>query len=483
MANKIEVQASLRDDLTARLEKVSQSINKASRDVLTMGPILNQAAGFAANFALEMLNVAKQAALLPIKYSEMAESLGKLKTATGLSYRELQALRQALEEAGSAPESLNAAMRILNVNLATGDKTLAKYHITARTSYAALLQVGQALAATGDSTRKSELAMAAFGRSSQDLIDTISKFATDPTYRQAMESIGISDEGIAKLQQVDEKVDRLKRSWKGLMNEIAVGMSGPAGGVMDWLAKAVSYVTSAENLPGMKRLYDVEREAMRSRKGMYPSGLSWSAGATDHAVSTFSPTAPTSPSGGSSAAADMIRQRNYLIYGPPNRPEGWGLGRGLMVGADRFSPTVPQVPNAWDRQGGMAESLQKNVAMVRQMSQGVSAGFETMFNSIFIIQRRSKNIVVALFQDLFNGIVSGLTQRAGSAIGGWFLDLATSFIPGGGAVKGALGGGGGANTVINYTSLTAPNLVQSAVSPSGELRQANVILRQMAAVR
>lgn len=173
----------------------------------------------------------------------------------------------------------------------------------------------------------------------------------------------------------------------------------------------------------------------------------------------------------------MIRQRNYLIYGPPNRPEGWGLGRGMRVG-----PTVPEVPNAWARPGGLAESMQRNVQMVQRMSQGVTSGFENMFNSIFMIQRRSKNVVVALFQDLFNGIVSSLTQRAGSAIGGWFLDLALSFIPGGGAVKGAAAAGG-ANTVINYTSLTAPNLVQSAISPSGELRQANTVLRQMAAVR
>ncbi len=265
---------------------------------------------------------------------------------------------------------------------------------------------------------------------------------------------------------------------------------------MDWLAKAVSYVTSAENLPGMKRLYDVEREAMRSRRGMYPSGLSWSAGATDHAVSAFAPSSGSGGGGGGSSFASYISRMQGGWIGTGNDRQWRGIGwnapgdrRGITGGgslgysrllASTVSTQVDQPLNTHD--AGTAQALQRNVQMVRSMASGVSAGFENMFNSIFMIQRRSKNIVVALFQDLFNGIVSGLTQRAGSAIGGWFLDLALSFIPGGGAVKGAAAAGG-ANTVINYTSLTAPNLVQSAISPSGELRQANTVLRQMAAVR
>lgn len=463
MANKIEVTTTLRDDLTARMEKVGATVQKSSRDVLTAAP------AFAALEAA-IAGAAAAAVLIPIRYSEVAESLGKLRAATGLSYRELQALRQALVEAGTAPEALNTATRILNVNLAQGDKTLAKYGVTAKTTYAAILQIGQIMANTGDSTKRSELAMAAFGRSSQDLIETIIKFSTDPNYRKALESIGISDEGIAKLQKTDEALDRLKRSWQGLTNTFAEMGAGPAAAginLLNGLMRALGNTRfiGGAIIPGDMR--DLNELARKTRK----MGEIVVEGAEVTAEKFAGP-----------GPLDFVRgYRPGFMPSPAWRPtyatspSGWN-----RMLARSVSGEVDQPLNTWDE--AQKKALARNQQMVAQMAAGVTRGFETMFDSIFMIQRRSKNVVVSLFVDLYNSIVSSIASRAGSAIGGFFIDTVLSAIPGLGFLKGG-SGKATASTVINYNAITAPNLSASAINPTGAILQANRYLYQRARIQ
>lgn len=424
------------------------------------------------------------------KYAALGEELGKLRTATGLSYQQLQALQQALREAGTAPEALNTATRILNVNIAQGDKTLAKYGITAKDTYGAILQVGQRLSGLGSSAQKSELAMAAFGRSSQDLIDTISKFATDENARKGLEAVGLSDAGVARLQKVDEAMDRLSRSWTKLSNTFAEMGAGPAAKALELVTAMLAYTTSVQPMnpwnPGTimgslkehSRVVGVESSDARARAGYFPSGLSWSGG--DGSFWADAIRGAGSAAGGDGGASGPSPWRPGSFFPGWNQYARRGITGGGSSGYNRLlagsvSGMVPEPLNTF--QSGKLAGLERTQAALRTFSAGVEASFSGMFSRVFGVTSRSNNIIVQLFADLANSVVNAVGQRIGSAIGNFAITaIGAAFgVPAAGA------GASGSTVVIN--TMESKSIVDAMLTPSGSLRQANARMAQIAAVR
>ena len=482
MANKIEVQAVLRDQLSAGMGKLGAATNAVTSGLSGLLPVAGGVAGVLAA-------VASAAVANTLRMADMAEQLGKLRTATGLSYRELQALQRALIDAGTAPEALNTATRILSVNIAQGDKTLKRYGITAKDTYGAINQVGQRLAQLAQPAQKAELAMAAFGRSSQDMIDTISRFATDEKFRASMEAIGLSDAGVERLQKVDEAMDGLKDSWAKLGNTFAEMAAGPT-------AKGISALTRLLEIASVVNPISLAKKGLSGIGDRLSSSFAYSpyaamamgfmggggggAGGGSGGGASGGGSLVIPPAGSATGSARF--SLNPAAFGltsatQRNTPVGGSSGYQRLLAAS-VSGTVAQPMNAHE------QYLARTERRLASFGASVSYGFENMFNSVFQIQRRSKNVIVALFQDIFNSIVSSLSQSAASSIGSWVVSigkmaLGIPSIPGAGMTA----GGGGTSQTIVVNTLTSDSLVGAMIGPSGALRGSNAIVRQMAAVR
>lgn len=476
MANRIEVTASLKDDLTARLDRVSNSVNRATRDILTLGPFANQ-------LALALSGVAEGLLTLPFRAADTAEKLGKLKTATGLAYKELQALQQAVSESGGDPTSLNAALRILNVNLAQSDKVLARYGITARTTYEAVLQIGKRFAELPTGIQRSELAIAAFGRSSQDLIDTVMQFSTDPELRKSMEAAGLTDAGIGRLQRVDEQMDRLARTWKRFTNAAAELSAGPAAKGLELLMRFATIAWETSPLRTAQRIADEARrragvsiQDSQSRAGMYPAGAMWAPGSDASfwtgAVRPQAPGAYTPPSRPSAPSAGSFVSYPQFGYGPNLRTiDGGFFGNDF---ANRAFRTMRLLKPA---EGGASASQDRTLAAVNVLASGVVGTFEQAWSRILGISTRSGNVFVQIVSGVWNSIIASVGSRLGSALGNWVVDFAAGFIPGGGAVRGAAGGASQPTTII-YNGLDDRTFNASLSSPTGGLNRALTHARQ-----
>ena len=303
--NRIEIEIGARNNATRELTNAAKSLRDLESTFTKISTL------FAGGMAGGMIASAIGGTIT--KFASLGEELGKLRVATGLTYGQLQTLQRALEEAGTAPEALNTATRILNVNIAQGDKTLAKYGITARDTYGAILQVGKRLAGLGSSAEKAELGMAAFGRSSQDLIDTIIRFATDPDMRRGLEAVSLSDAQVEKFQKLDERLDKAGRAWKRLFNEIA----GAIEPVASTLLGTINLITELE-AKGDADTYRRMAE-MRFRTGS-AGALMFSA----HGQNAVPPPIKTTPSGGTSPERTFYGNLpDQYGYGPPTAPAGW----------------------------------------------------------------------------------------------------------------------------------------------------------------
>lgn len=480
MANKIEVQAILRDQMSAGMGKLGAATNAVTSGLSGLLPVAGGVAGVLAA-------VASAAVANTLRMADMAEQLGKLRTATGLSYRELQALQRALIDAGTAPEALNTATRILSVNIAQGDKTLKRYGITAKDTYGAINQVGQRLAQLAQPAQKAELAMAAFGRSSQDMIDTISRFATDEKFRASMEAIGLSDAGVERLQKVDEAMDGLKDSWAKLGNTFAEMAAGPTATGIKALTRLLEIAAAVNPLgmaaKGLSGIGDRVRSSFAyspyaaMSMGLMGGGGGAGGGASGGASGGGTLVVP--PAGGPPSGGFSLNPAAFGLTSATQRntPVGGSSGYQRLLAAS-VSGTVAQPMNAHE------QYLTRTERRLASFGASVSYGFENMFNSVFQIQRRSKNVIVALFQDIFNSIVSSLSQSAASSIGSWVVSLGKMAlgipsVPGAGMTA----GGGGTSQTIVVNTLTSDSLVGALIGPSGALRGSNAIVRQMAAVR
>lgn len=477
--NKIETKVEVDDSEVAKLTGVERAV----AGITSAFSLLTRAAGLAAT-ALAAAYVAGD------RFSSSVAMMERVAKSTGSTVQQVQLLETAYGRVGGSSASAATSLQKMNAALARQDPALKALGVNATSAFEALLQISDLTQGSGQSDAKQTVLTHLLGA------DAAASLIALGNARDVLRDINdqlernkgiISNVDTATASRFNARSDDYKGRIGGAKTAIGRFSSRFLLYLDDVISGRMKAPPTAFHLLGMaagRGIYanDLSVDGTTVRPAGAPAP-DWQA-ALDSLMNQGRQKKPAQlPGGGFAGWAGFANPAfsAMRMLAPSGQP-GYGGFAGWAGFANRPAAFARMMASGGDE--GAAKALGRNVQMVERMASGVTSGFENMFNSIFMIQRRSKNVVVALFQDLFNGIMSGVQQRAGAALGGWLVDLGLSFIPGGSAAKNASGKlTSGAPVVINYSSLTAPSLVDAARSPSGELYRANQVLRQQAAVR
>ena len=134
----------------------------SAMDVMSKGPLIGASvavAGLAVGFGV-----------MVSKSIDMADSMNDLSLRLGISTERLSLLSLYAEQSGTDIDTLATAMGKLGVKVASGDKTLKSYGVTAGTADEALFQLADKVAATEDPMLRLKIATDAFGKSGQQML-------------------------------------------------------------------------------------------------------------------------------------------------------------------------------------------------------------------------------------------------------------------------------------------------------------------------
>ena len=238
----IEYTVKARDEASAVLRRASGQVTAITGQLgrLTALPGVQQAAMQATNLGSSLIGiggaagpiglaagavVALTSALgaMALKTANQVEMYDRLTGSTGATREQLQVLQRVFKDAGGSADDAAQVLQKLNKSIGEGDPLLKKLGITTRDSHEALLQLADIFGRSSDTASKQKIAQDLLGRSSADLIGTMSglRGATDEM-RTAMEQAGalIGDKTAGAARDLDKQMESLALHWDGALNRI-----------------------------------------------------------------------------------------------------------------------------------------------------------------------------------------------------------------------------------------------------------------------
>lgn len=176
----------------------------AAMDVMSKGPLIGASvavAGLAVGFGV-----------MVSKSIDMADSMNDLSLRLGISTERLSVLSLYAEQSGTDIDTLATAMGKLGVKVASGDKTLKSYGVTAGTADEALFQLADKVAATEDPMLRLKIATDAFGKSGQQMLPMLVQGG------EALREMGanapiVSTEMAKMADEFNDKMAEFKGQW------------------------------------------------------------------------------------------------------------------------------------------------------------------------------------------------------------------------------------------------------------------------------
>ena len=202
--------------------------------------------------------------------NDSIDSLSKLSDEAnrlGSSVPALQKLQYAAEQSGVSTESMNLALRKLNVVLGQAqngsekaNKAFASLGLSA--SDLATMSLDQKYIAIADAIKKLDdpnkqaaAAVAIFGKSGVQQLNLLKDNVSGLTQRFVDLGGVISTEGAGSVEKLGDKINDAKVVWQAFINNLTVALAGPLSQVIDWVIK---FEKSLGNLkPVMDVLWDV----------------------------------------------------------------------------------------------------------------------------------------------------------------------------------------------------------------------------------
>lgn len=184
-------------------------------DVMSKGPLIGASvavAGLAVGFGA-----------MVSKSIDMADSMNDLSLRLGISTERLSVLSLYAEQSGTDIDSLASAMGKLGVKVASGDKDLKSYGVTASTADEALFQLADKIAATEDPMLRLKIATDAFGKSGQQMLPLLVQGG------EALRNMGanapiVSTEMAKMADEFNDKMSEFKGQFVGIGLGIAEGV-------------------------------------------------------------------------------------------------------------------------------------------------------------------------------------------------------------------------------------------------------------------
>lgn len=452
MANKIQVEVTGKNTSTAALREAEAGFKRMETAARSLGTLF--AGGAIAAGLASFVNGLRSV-------GDAYETLENASKRTGATINQVRVVGQAWKEAGLDAGDATRAMAFLSREIEQGNPLLKQMGVTSFNTYEALLQLSDAVTKSANAGANNAAVMELMSRAGMNALPALKGLRDNVTeIKRELEGMGglwsDFDTGIGKaadrlndvtMRRFDALIGRLKLIGAGIAVGIAGGrIVGGFGGPF-----IPGSLVTPETLPGQR----------------YAQGEIGVSGLTVEAK-RGTPRATLPYLGNPGFAQQGLRGT-----------VGSSAGYARLLAAG-IGDAVPQ--GMTTQQEGVAKSMARNQQAIASFASYSEVAFTNLFGRMLAVQTRSQNLIVNLFADLANAIVGAVAQRAGAAVGGWFVDLALSFIPGGGALKGAAKSSLGGGDTYNISLLDTSTLAASAISPTGGLRSAGGRVRIVEAV-
>lgn len=173
-------------------------------DVMSKGPLIGAsvaAASLAVGFGV-----------MVSKSIDMADSMNDLSLRLGISTERLSVLSLYAEQSGTDIDTLASAMGKLGVKVASGDKDLKSYGVTAGSADEALFQLADKIAATEDPMLRLKIATDAFGKSGQQMLPLLVQ-GGDALREMGANAPIVSTEMAKMADEFNDKMAEFKGQW------------------------------------------------------------------------------------------------------------------------------------------------------------------------------------------------------------------------------------------------------------------------------
>jgi hypothetical protein len=509
VANAIEMQLLLNDQMTAGLSRASNAVSAFTQSLggVTLG--MTGVAGAA--IALTTAAVA-----MGQRISGQAEQLDNLSASTGVSTQRLQALQFAFRQGGVDVQSLAQGLGFMSRALEGNADQLRKLGVTSRDPFQAFRQLATVIASTDDIAKRNALTFQVFGRGGLQLIPILKQIATGYDGIQgsaAKAGVIWSDAELKRMADLDKVADGLSATFEGFGSRLAALAAGPLTTflqmltqILDKLEKMKGAASSAadNSASGALGFAKVLLEGLRLAgvPGIAQDGTSFKPGIM------LGPT-PTQ---------EELDRANGRTHTPPTPP--WidvsGMqwfprlsdqdrnspGRGLHIVKmmDEIKIQLPEAVKAFQK---FTEEVAHSFDII---GQHVYSGFFTVLSQLTTRTQTFASAMKTIWRSIVDGILAAMADLIASAITKAFLKLlgaALASVTGNlGFIFGASGAidtlsgnvtagsvpgagvaslGAGGNTYVIQT-FDAKSTLSELVNPTGSFRKANDRMFEIGAV-
>lgn len=473
------------------------------------------------------------------KTADLVEQLDRASKITGVGIEPLQAMFKIVSDAGGDTEALTTALGQFRVEIGKGNPLLETLGITTGSVEDRFIKLAEIISTTSNEEAGAAAAKELLGKGAMSLIPHLAELATktkDVADAQRKNGEMITEKLAPSYRKLDEATDGLKSTWKGVWQDMANAMSGPATFIInrtDDLLKAFRGYANAVSEGLLGPLRDLAAvSGAGSEAPRYQSSVPTIGGIEIIQTKSSNPLNNGLPKPVKTArqsmeaeqAREAFRQQRQreeaaaqaefwkshflspLDGGVLRKPGGFG-----MAGAPQQKRENPfkQITDDWKKSvNEMLAGTELFRNGLQAVWDGMGAGFSQVFMGLTSKMQTFRTAWGAIWRAMRDAALQYLSEIVRSALFKLFLRLVGNFIaPGAGNAAGFVddtpfaryGGGGGTTSfggtsmatsapvgsggVTNYfiQTISSKDLVQSLASPTGAMRTANSRLYEVAA--
>ena len=466
MANAIELQLILNDQMTAGLLKSSAAVAGFSQQLKAFA--LASAGAATATIGLVTAGVSHLRSV-----AGQVEQLNNLSEATGVSARNLQVLQFAFKQGGVSSDALATGLNFMTRSMQSNSSELSKVGVTSRDTFTAFMQLSKWASQTGDTFLRNKTLSEAFGRGAGQLVPILNQLANSyGNVSDAAQKTGniFNDDELKRMQKVDDAFDRLSARVEGFGKRLALMVAGPG-----WAAFKLVF----------------QGKALDPTAGFTRTG-----GIGDAVVS------------GIDVVAERMKRVDFGGFGSDTSS---GLGQRTIDIAKklRISDFAQETKLQLTEAGKAFERFAEQVAHSFDIiGQHVYSGFFAVLSQLTSKTQTFASAMKTLWRSIVDGILAAMADLIASAITKAFLKIlgaallsltgnagflfgagtATTELFGNAVSPGSIPGagtaslGGGGNTFVIQT-FDAKSTLGTLINPTGSFRNANDRLFEIGSVR
>lgn len=483
MANAIEILINARDNASATIDRASVSVGSLAKGVLA-------SVGAFAAIDAAMRSLQSVAVGAANEFANEVEQLDRLSYVTGLSNEQLQIFRRGLERAGLDANQLGLAMRFFQNQLATNQKELSRYGITATDTFTALQQLKRALEGAGNETERTELAARTLGMRNVEVAQTVTQIADsyDREYAEALSRGAVMTVDMqAKMRALDDATDDFADTVRGLKIELA-DMFGP------FLAAGLRALTFLNQIKGtLANLLPPQLQVALGAIGMLArgggAGVSAEFASGRYVHGSVQPGAlPAAPPAWSLGMSTQLPGTAESILSG----RSFGTGNETIGRREDIAEPYIQLGKVLKENEGSANAFRDALSnleiTVNQAAFGISTSVSSAIMSLVTGAQSLGQAFTQLIRDIFRSIAEAIADYLGQQVAGWIVTGVGALVGGptgtaigkiGGAIRGSSMAPAGGNTFI-LQSIDSKSVLDSLVSPTGSMRRANDRVREVA---